>query len=194
MQFIDTALPEVRIVVPPRFADPRGYFAETWQRAKFRLAGIDVDFVQDNQAYNRAAGTVRGLHFQSPPAWQAKLVRVIRGRLFAVAVDLRRQSPRFGRHAGAELTAARGEQIFVPVGFAFGYCTLEPDCDVIYKVGADYAPALDRGLAWDDPALAIAWPVDPAAAILSDKDRRHPRLADLPRDWLMDMPAASSPR
>lgn len=189
MQLIDTALPEVRVVVPPRFADARGYFAETWQRERFRAAGIDVEFVQDNHAHNRDAGTVRGLHFQSPPCWQAKLVRAVRGRLFAVAVDLRRSSPRFGRHARVELTAERGEQIFVPVGFAFGYCTLEPDCDVIYKVGAYYAPALDRGLAWDDPDLAIAWPVGPAAAILSDKDRRHPRLKDLPRDWLMDMPS-----
>jgi len=189
MQFIDTALPEVRLIVPPRFADPRGHFAETWHRAKFRAAGIDVDFVQDNQAHNRDAGTVRGLHFQSPPAWQAKLVRVMSGRLFAVAVDLRRSSPRFGKHASAALSAARGEQIFLPVGFAFGYCTLEPDCDVMYKVGDYYAPALDRGLAWDDPALGIAWPVERAAAILSDKDRKHPRLADLPRDWLMDMPA-----
>jgi len=192
MQFIDTALPEVRIIVPPRFADARGYFAETWQPEKLRAAGIDAVFVQDNQAYNRAAGTVRGLHFQSPPAWQTKLVRVTRGRLYAVAVDLRRGSPRFGRHAGAELSAARGEQIFVPVGFAFGYCTLEPDCDALYKVGAPYAPALDRGLAWDDPDLRIAWPVDPGGATLSDKDRRHPRLKDLPRDWLMDMTARKS--
>ena len=187
MQLIDTALPEVRILVPPRFADSRGYFMETWQRDKFRAAGIDVEFVQDNQAFNRDAGTVRGLHFQSPPAWQAKLVRVLRGSLFAVAVDLRRSSPRFGRRAIAELSAGRGEQLFVPVGFAFGYCTHEPDCDVAYKVSAFYAPSLDRGLAWDDPALGIQWPVAPGAAVLSDKDRKHPRLKDLPRDWLLDM-------
>jgi dTDP-4-dehydrorhamnose 3,5-epimerase len=191
MQLIDTALPEVRVVVPQRFGDTRGFFVETWRRDTFRAAGIDVDFVQDNQAFNRDAGTVRGLHFQSPPAWQAKLVRVLKGRLFAVAVDLRPWSQRFGRHAGAELTAERGEQLFVPVGFAFGYCTLEPGCDVAYKVGAFYAPALDRGLAWDDPALAIAWPVAPEAAVLSDKDRRHPRLAELPRDWLMDKTPAA---
>jgi dTDP-4-dehydrorhamnose 3,5-epimerase len=192
MQLIATALPEVRIIVPPRFSDARGFFTETWQREKFHAAGIDVDFVQDNQAHNRDQGTVRGLHFQSPPAWQVKLVRVLRGRLFAVAVDLRRDSPRFGKHAAAELTADGGEQFFVPVGFAFGYCTREAGCDVAYKVGAYYEPSLDRGVAWDDPALGIAWPVDGATAVLSDKDRKHPRLRDVPRDWLMD--TAASPQ
>jgi dTDP-4-dehydrorhamnose 3,5-epimerase len=184
MQLRPTALPEVKIVVPARYGDARGFFAETWQRARYAAAGIAVDFIQDNLAHNAAAGTVRGLHFQSMPAWQTKLVHVPRGRVFAVAVDLRPSSPRFGRRAAAELGAAGGEQIFVPRGFAFGYCTLEADSDVVYKVDAPYAPELDRGLAWDDPALDIPWPVDRATAILSDKDRRQPRLKDLPRGWL----------
>ena len=184
MQLRPTALPEVKIVVPARFGDARGFFAETYQRERYADAGIDMNFMQDNFARNAATGTVRGLHFQSMPAWQTKLVHVTRGHIFAVAVDLRPASPRFGRHATAELGAAQGEQILVPRGFAFGYCTLEGDCGVVYKVDAPYAPLLDRGMAWDDPDLGIAWPVDPAKAVLSDKDRRHPRLKDLPRDWL----------
>jgi len=184
MQVSDTALPEVKLVVPQRHGDARGYFAETYRYDRFVAAGIEPVFVQDNHAHNRERFTVRGLHFQSPPAWQAKLVRAVRGRVFTVAVDLRPESPRFGRYASAELGEATGEHIFVPVGFAFGYCTLEPDCQVIYKVSAYYAPTLDRGLAWDDPALGIAWPAGATEAILSDKDRRHPRLKDLPRDWL----------
>jgi len=185
MKIVETVLPEVKIVVLARHGDARGFFAETYQRERFAAAGIDIAFVQDNHAHNRDAGVVRGLHFQSPPRWQAKLVRVGHGRIFTVAVDLRPSSPRFGRHASATLTATQGEQLFVPLGFAFGYCTLEPDCDVLYKVSDYYAPALDRGLAWDDPDLAIAWPASGDRAILSDKDRRHPRLKDLPRDWLM---------
>jgi dTDP-4-dehydrorhamnose 3,5-epimerase len=185
MKIVETVLPEVKIVVLPRHGDARGFFAETYQRERFAAAGIDVTFVQDNHAHNRDAGVVRGLHFQSPPRWQAKLVRVGRGRIFAAAVDLRPSSPRFGQHASATLSATEGEQLLVPLGFAFGYCTLEPDCDVLYKVSDYYAPALDRGLAWDDPDLAIAWPASGDRAILSDKDRRHPRLKDLPRDWLM---------
>jgi dTDP-4-dehydrorhamnose 3,5-epimerase len=184
MEIRQTALPEVRIVVPRRFADQRGFFVETYRRERYAAQGIGMDFTQDNFAYNAAKGTVRGLHFQSMPAWQTKLVHVPRGRVFAVVVDLRPASPRFGRHAAAELGAAGGEQILAPRGFAFGYCTLEPETGVVYKVDAPYAPELDRGLAWDDPALGIAWPVDPAKAVLSDKDRRHPRLKDLPGDWL----------
>ncbi|MGQ0676692.1 MAG: dTDP-4-dehydrorhamnose 3,5-epimerase [Rhodospirillales bacterium] len=184
MQLRPTALPEVKVVVPARHGDARGFFAETWQRERYAAAGMGVEFLQDNFAFNAAPGTVRGLHFQSMPSWQAKLVHVPRGRVFAVAVDLRPASPRFGRHAGAELGAAGGEQIFVPRGFAFGYCTLEADSGVVYKVDAPYAPSLERGVAWDDPALDIPWPVDRATAILSDKDRGHHRLKDLPRDWL----------
>lgn len=185
MKILPTSLPEAMVLVPARHGDARGYFSEVYQRERFAAQGIGLDFVQDNHAHNRDAGVVRGLHFQSPPKWQAKLVRVAHGRIFAVAVDLRPDSTNFGRHASATLTADQGEQLLVPLGFAFGYCTLEPGCDVLYKVSDYYAPQLDRGLAWDDPALGIAWPVAADKAILSDKDRRHPTLKNLPRDWLM---------
>jgi dTDP-4-dehydrorhamnose 3,5-epimerase len=177
-----TAIPEVRIVTPPRFADPRGFFCETYSRDAFRAAGIAEDFVQDNQSHSSAAGTIRGLHFQTPPFAQAKLVRVAAGRIFDVAVDLRGGSPHFGRHVAVALSAQDGRQLLVPAGFAHGFCTLEPDTVVLYKVTNPYAPAHDRGLAWDDPALGIAWPVRDGV-VLSDRDRRHPRLRDLPASF-----------
>jgi dTDP-4-dehydrorhamnose 3,5-epimerase len=175
-----TAIPEVKIVHTRVFADERGFFTELYSRPAFAQAGIAIEFVQDNLSLSRAVGTVRGLHFQAPPFAQDKLVRVARGRILDVAVDLRRGSATFGRHVAVELSQANRRQLLVPIGFAHGFCTLEPDTEVAYKVSAPYSAAHDHGLAWDDPALQIAWPVDPAAAVLSDKDRRHPRLADLP--------------
>jgi dTDP-4-dehydrorhamnose 3,5-epimerase len=175
-----TALPDLKLVKPRRFEDRRGYFEETYNRQAFAAAGIDDEFVQDNFSVSVEAGTVRGLHFQTAPFAQAKLVRVGRGRILDVAVDLRRSSPTYGRHVAVELSSRNGLQLLVPVGFAHGFCTLEPDTEVSYKVSAPYSAAHDRGLAWDDPALGIAWPVDARTAILSDKDARHPRLADLP--------------
>jgi dTDP-4-dehydrorhamnose 3,5-epimerase len=175
-----TAIPEVKIVTPQRIGDHRGYFSETYNRKRFAEAGIAVDFVQDNQSLSAAVGTIRGLHFQSAPFAQDKLVRTLRGRILDVAVDLRRSSPTFGRHVAVELSAENGRQLLVPVGFAHGFCTLEPDTEIHYKVSAYYSAAHDHGLAWDDPDLAIAWPVDAASATLSDKDRRQPRLAELP--------------
>jgi len=171
-------IPDVVIYRPRRFEDPRGYFAETYNARTFAENGIDAVFVQDNQSLSRPAGTIRGLHYQIAPHAQGKLVRVLRGSVFDVAVDIRRGSPHFGRFASATLTAAGGEQIWVPAGFAHGFCTLEPDTEVAYKVTALYAPECDRGIAWDDVDLAIPWPVDCDAAMLSDKDRRHPRLAE----------------
>lgn len=162
-----------------RFVDARGVFVETYNRRDFAALGISDEFVQDNQSLSKAPGTVRGLHFQTPPAAQAKLVRVLRGRVLDVAVDLRTGSPSYGRHVTAELSAENGLMLYVPAGFAHGFVTREPDTEVAYKVTALYAPECDRGLAWDDPALGIDWGVDPAAAILSDKDRRLPRLAEL---------------
>ena len=136
--------------------------------------------MQDNHSLSAAVGTVRGLHYQIPPHPQAKLVRVLRGSILDIAVDLRRSSPHFGRHVAAELSADNAAQLYVPVGFAHGFCTLEPDTEVAYKVTDLYAPELDRGLAWDDPDLGLPWPFGAAEVTLSDKDRRAPRLRDLP--------------
>ena len=175
-----TAIPDVKIVSPKRFGDDRGFFSEVYNRKAFEAAGLGMEFVQDNHSWSAKAGTVRGLHFQSAPFTQNKLIRVVRGRILDVAVDLRRSSPTFGRHVAVELSAENWRQLLVPVGFAHGFCTLEPDCEVLYKVSGYYSAANDLGLAWDDPALGIAWPVRPEEATLSDKDRRQPRLADLP--------------
>ena len=147
--------------------------------------------MQDNHSLSAAAGTIRGLHFQIAPHAQAKLVRVVRGRVLDVAVDLRRSSPTFGRHFAVELSADNWAQLFVPVGFAHGFCTLTEDVEVLYKVSELYSPAHDRGLAWDDPDLAIAWPVAAPSAVLSDKDRRWPRLRDLEDDVRMRRRCAS---
>jgi len=179
--FVDpTSIPDVKLLCMRRHGDERGFFCETYSRRALREAGITCDFVQDNHSLSRPRGVVRGLHFQIPPYEQDKLVRVTRGAILDVAVDLRHGSPTFGRHVTAVITAAEATQLFVPAGFAHGFCTLEEDTEVLYKVSAYYAPAHDRGLAWDDPELAIDWPVEPDAAILSDKDRRHPSLAALP--------------
>jgi dTDP-4-dehydrorhamnose 3,5-epimerase len=179
MRIEETALQGVKIITPRRFADERGFFAETYNRRAFAAAGIDLDFVQDNHSLSRRRGTVRGLHFQSAPFAQAKLISVVRGSILDVAVDLRRASPSFGRCVMVELSADNYKQVLVPIGFAHGFCTLEADTEVVYKVTSYYSPEHDHGLAWDDPALAIPWPVVPAEATLSAKDTRHPRLADL---------------
>lgn len=163
-----------------RFGDARGFFLESWSARDFAALGIPDLFVQDNHSLSAAIGTVRGLHFQVPPHPQAKLVRVLRGAILDVAVDIRRSSPHFGRHVAVVLSAANARQLYVPAGFAHGFCTLEPDTEVAYKVSDIYAPACDRAIAWDDPDLALPWPVGAGEAILSDKDRRAPRLADAP--------------
>jgi dTDP-4-dehydrorhamnose 3,5-epimerase len=170
-------LPGLILLKPRRFADSRGYFFESYNEKTFHAAGIAAKFVQDNQSFSASKGTIRGLHFQLPPAPQAKLVRVLQGSVYDVAVDLRVGSPTYGRCDGATLTAEGGEQIFVPRGLAHGFCTLEPDTVVAYKVDEFYAPASDSGLIWNDPALAIDWPVA-ADAVLSDKDHKLGRFAD----------------
>lgn len=180
MRVTATALPEVKLVQPKRFADRRGYFLETYNRAALAAAGIVADFVQDNQSLSRARGTVRGLHFQSPPHAQAKLVRVLQGAVLDVAVDIRRGSPSYGRHVAIELSAESDLQIFIPEGFAHGFCTLADDTALAYKVSAPYAPSHDLGIRWDDPDLAIAWPVGSGAAVVSDKDVTLPPFAALP--------------
>jgi dTDP-4-dehydrorhamnose 3,5-epimerase len=169
---------EVLIIRPKRFLDVRGFFSEAYNKMLFARAGIDLDFVQDNQSFSANAGTVRGLHFQSPPYAQAKLIRAVKGRIFDVAVDIRKSSPTFGKYVSAEISAEEGNQILVPVGFAHGLCTLEPNTEVLYKVTNYYSPSHDLGIRWNDPAIGIDWPVDEANAHLSDKDRGLPFLGD----------------
>jgi dTDP-4-dehydrorhamnose 3,5-epimerase len=178
--FASSILPSVWTTVPQRHDDERGFVSEVWREDALRAVGIDVHFVQENHALSRATGTVRGLHFQVGAAAQAKLVRCTTGAIFDVAVDIRQGSPTFGRHVATTLTAQSGTQLYIPVGFAHGYCTLEPDTEVTYKVTTYYDAAADPGLAWNDPALAIAWPIDPGQARLSERDRGLPNLADLP--------------
>src|SRR5882724_8557343 len=163
-------IPDVKLIRTPRFSDARGYFCETFQRADFAAQGLDNDFFQDNQSSSNRPGTVRGLHFQRPPFAQAKLVRVLRGSVFDVAVDLRRSSPSFGKYIAIQFSSEGDEQLFIPAGFAHGFCTLEPDTVVSYKVDQVYSAAHDSGVNWADPELAIEWPVTVAEAILSEKD------------------------
>lgn len=170
------AIPEVKLIVPKKFGDHRGFFSETWNAQAFQEAGIDLAFVQDNHSLSTTKGTVRGLHFQIPPHAQAKLVRVTRGAVFDVAVDLRYGSPSYGRHVSAVLSAENWHQILVPVGFAHGFMTLEPETEVLYKVTDTYAPECDHGVLWNDPDLGIAWPLPEADAVLSGRDRIHPCL------------------
>jgi dTDP-4-dehydrorhamnose 3,5-epimerase len=176
----DTEIAGVKVITPTKHGDHRGFFSEVYNRRSFEEAGLDLRFVQDNHSFSAEVGTIRGLHFQSPPFAQHKLVRVTRGRVLDVAVDLRRPSKTFGHHFGIELSAENWRQLLIPVGFAHGFCTLEPNTEVLYKVTNVFSAANDFGLAYDDPTLAIDWGVDPARARLSEKDRRQPRLADLP--------------
>lgn len=180
MRISETGLAGVRLLTPTRHADSRGYFVEVWSRKAFAAAGIDGEIVQENLAWSAAAGTIRGLHFQISPHAQGKLVRVIRGSVLDVVVDLRPGSPRFGGHFAIELSRRDGRQLWIPPGCAHGYCTLEPDCELAYGVTAPYRPAAERGIRWDDPALAIPWPVPPERAVISERDRSLPRLAELP--------------
>ena len=180
MKVESLAIPDVKLLMPPRFGDSRGFFSETWHQGRFTAAGIPGPFVQDNHAASTARGVLRGLHCQIGANAQGKLVRVTRGAIWDVAVDIRHGSPSCGRWVGAEISAANWTQIWVPVGFLHGYCTLQPDTEVIYKVTAPWDRSAERGVIWNDPAIGIDWPVAAAAAILSDKDQMLPRLADCP--------------
>ena len=180
MRIEDTEISGLKVLTPARLGDNRGFFSETYNRRSFEEAGLHLEFVQDNHSFSAQVGTIRGLHFQSPPFAQDKLVRVAQGRVLDVAVDIRRSSKTFGRHFAIELSRENWRQLLVPAGFAHGFCTLEPNTEVLYKVTNYYSAANDFGLAFDDPALGIDWGVDNARAQLSERDRRHPRLADLP--------------
>lgn len=184
MQISETALPGVKIIVPARHGDARGFFSESWNRTRLADAGIDIDFVQDNHSLSAKTGTVRGLHFQSPPHAQAKLVRCGRGRLFDVAVDVRRESPTYGQWVGEELSFENGRQLLIPVGFLHGFATREPDTEIVYKCSDVYAPECDGAVRFDDPDIGIDWGIEDEA-VLSDKDAAAWSLADFdtPFTW-----------
>ena len=173
---ISMDLPQV--IVPNQHVDDRGWFSETFHEMRLHDIGIPHRFIQENQSHSKRAGTLRGLHFQLPPAAQAKLVSVLRGRILDVAVDIRNSSPTFGKHVSTELSAESGRQIYIPVGFAHGFITLEDEVTVMYKVSNYYAPAYDTGIRWNDPDIAIPWPVRNADIILSDKDKLLPLLKE----------------
>lgn len=163
---------------PPKFGDARGFFSETYNRQRWAAADVDLDFVQDNHSFSAAQGTLRGLHYQLPPRAQDKLVRVVKGRIFDVAVDIRKGSPTFACWTGVEISAEAWNQILVPAGFAHGFVTLEPDTEVIYKVTDTYSPEHDRSIRFDDPRIGIEWPVEASRVVLSAKDEAAPLLAD----------------
>jgi len=172
MQIETMDMAGVFLLTPARFGDARGWLSESWNRRRLQDAGIDVDFVQDNRSWSAKAGTVRGLHFQAPPHAQTKLVQVIRGVILDVVVDLRQSSPGYGRWIAVELSAATGQQLLVPAGCAHGFATRVDDTEILYKCSDFYAPAHEGALRFDDPTLAIDWGIDPALAILSDKDAK----------------------
>lgn len=168
-----------RVIVPKRHVDNRGWFSETFHENRLREIGISCHFVQENQSYSKRAGTLRGFHFQLPPAAQAKLVSVLRGRIFDVVVDIRKGSPTYGKHVSMELSAESGHQLYIPVGFAHGFVTLEDDVILNYKVSDYYEPTHDRGICWNDPDIALAWPFRDLEITISDKDGLLPLLKEL---------------
>ena len=179
MRIESLSIPAVKVLLPKRHGDHRGFFSEVYNKKTLSELGINIDFVQDNQSLSAERGTMRGLHFQTPPFAQDKLVRVIRGSVLDVAVDLRRSSPTYGEHASVVLSADALHQVLIPTGFAHGFMTLEANTEVVYKVSNYYAPEHDKGILWNDPALGIAWPVPEAMVTLSDKDRGQPCLVDV---------------
>lgn len=186
MDIVKTSIPEVVRLEPRRFQDSRGFFTETWNRQRMAEAGLDIAFVQDNHSFSADAGTVRGLHYQAPPMAQAKLVRVARGAILDVAVDVRRGSPTYGAWVAEELSAANGYQLYVPEGFLHGFVTLTADTDVIYKVNAFYSPECDGAVRFDDPDICVDWGIDPKDAVLSDKDAKAPRFRDFETPFVYD--------
>jgi dTDP-4-dehydrorhamnose 3,5-epimerase len=180
MKLVPTHLRDVVEIRPTRFGDERGWFTEVYKSMVLADAGIDIVFVQDNESFSAARGTLRGIHYQVAPHPQDKLVRVMRGSILDVAVDLRRSSSTFGEHVAVTLTADEGNQLLVPAGFGHGFCTLEPDTHVGYKVSGQYSTECERAIAWNDPELAVAWPGEMTEPTLSAKDQAAPMLADQP--------------
>ncbi len=179
-------IPDVRVLTPRQFADSRGFFSETYNRRSMRYGGLNIDFVQDNHSMSVREGTLRGLHFQYPPFSQDKLLRVLRGSVFDVAVDLRWGSPNYGKYVSHVLSAEKWDQIFVPIGFAHGFLTLEPHTEVLYKVSNYYSPEHDSGLIWNDPDLGIEWPISSKDVLLSEKDAKQPVFRFFKSPFLFD--------
>ena len=178
MQVVETQIPDVKVLIPKRFKDARGFFSETYNAQTLRSLGIEADFVQDNQSLSVEKGVVSGLHYQLNPMAQLKLVRVTRGAILDIAVDIRRASPTFGKCVSVEISAENWKQIVIPVGFAHGFATLEPNTEVIYKVTNYYSPPHERGIRWNDPELKLDWGFDEQSAVLSERDRKHPLFRD----------------
>jgi dTDP-4-dehydrorhamnose 3,5-epimerase len=177
--FEDLEIAGLKLITPKKFGDDRGFFCETHNTSTWEKAGLNYNFVQDNHSLSRDAGTLRGLHFQGAPFAQDKLVRVLRGRILDIAVDLRRSSPTFKKYVAVELSYENWKQLFIPIGFAHGFVTLEPDTEVLYKVTNFYSPKHDLGVAWDDPELKIDWPIAKSQLILSQKDEKLPPLSQV---------------
>lgn len=188
-RFRRTRIPDVVVFVPPRFTDARGFLSETWSRERWQEAGWDLEIVQENHTFTRRRGTLRGLHFQTPPHAQDKLVRCLRGRSWHVAVDLRRSSPTLGEWVGVELAPEEWNQVLVPKGFAHGFCTLEEDSEILYKLTAPYRPQSEGGLRWDDPGLGIEWPL---WGEVGEEGEEGPWLAERDEGW-PDFVADASP-
>ncbi|MGB0661506.1 MAG: dTDP-4-dehydrorhamnose 3,5-epimerase [Mangrovicoccus sp.] len=186
MQVEETELPGVLILTPRRFGDDRGFFSEVYNKNTLAQHGITVEFVQDNHSLSAQTGTVRGLHFQSPPHAQDKLVRVGAGRVMDVAVDIRKGSPTYGKWIGVELSAELGNQLFIPKGFLHGFSTLVPNCELLYKCSDVYAPDCDGSVRFDDPGIGIDWGVDVSNAIISEKDAKAPLLKDFDSPFVFE--------
>ena len=180
MEIRDFEIPDVKLIIPKRFGDSRGYFSESWSDRTFRDKVANMPFVQDNQSVSAKKGTIRGLHFQRPPFAQGKLVRVVRGSILDIVVDIRVGSPAYKKHLALQLVPSQWAQLWIPPGFLHGFCTLEDDTEVFYKVTDYYSPEHDAGVAWNDPELDIMWPVNAKSATISIKDQQHPSLRQLP--------------
>ncbi len=186
MEILALSIPEVKLITPRRFGDHRGFFEETYNADSFAAQGIHTQFVQDNHSLSSTVNTVRGLHFQAPPRAQAKLVRCGRGRLFDVAVDIRKGSPTYGHWVGEELSFENGRMLLVPAGFAHGFVTLEPETEIVYKCSDTYAPETEGAVRWDDPDIGIEWPQSNSEPQLSEKDRIAPLLREIESPFVFE--------